>query len=274
MLNIDELIAIGAKADYLLHQQQSCGEVIRISEHAGLRWVHTSEQTLLSAFRPDDPANPVFPNHRCMLCALLLCAQPARVLNLGFGVGSFERYFQRHLPHISIESVDTNSALVELLQQWFQIANDWPVVIAPAHDHLLQSSGTCDLVLCDIFIGEKHPPCLFDADFYAAAAKRLHTGGALALNLSPESDDELLRILLAVRTSFANVMLTTLSGHGNVVVLASREAFATITELRRRAQRQHLTPDLVLLDDINQFTRLPQPENCEAGPSIKDRIED
>ncbi|MFT5445551.1 MAG: spermidine synthase [Gammaproteobacteria bacterium] len=261
MLNIDELIAIGPNASALLHQQQSGSEVIRISEHAGLRWVHTSEQTLLSAFRPDDPATPVFPNHRCMLCALLLCAQPASVLNLGFGVGSFERYFQRHLAHISIESVDTSSALVELSRQWFQIPNDWPVIIAAAHDHLLQSGDTFDLVLCDIFIGDTHPPCLFEADFYAAAAKRLHPDGVLALNLSPESDDELLRILLAVRTSFANVMLSTLSGHGNVVVLASREAFAEITELRRRAQRQHLTPDLDLLDDINRFTRLPQPES-------------
>jgi spermidine synthase len=261
MLNIDKLVALGLDASTLLQQQQIGCEMIRICERDGLRWVQTSGRSLLSAFELDDPANPVFPNHRSMLCALLLRKQPATVLNLGFGVGSFERYFHQHLPNTFIESVDTNSELVDLSRQWFRIPHDWPVIIAEAHVHLARSRRAFDLVLCDIFVNDAHPPCLFDANFYASAAQRLCADGVLALNLSPESNAELLRILLPVRKSFSHVMLATLSGHDNVVLVASREAFANISELRLKAQQKRDTPGLNLLDDIAQFTRLPQPES-------------
>jgi hypothetical protein len=259
MLNIDKLIALGSIASTLRQQQQVGCEIIRICEHDGLRWVQSGGRSLLSAFRPDDPANPVFPNHRSMLCALLLRKQPVAVLNLGFGVGSFERYFHQHLPNTYMESVDTNSALVDLSRQWFRIPHEWPVIIAEAHVHLARSRRTFDLLLCDIFANEAHPPCLFEADFYASAAQRLCFDGVLAINLSPESNDELLRILVALRESFVNVMLAKLSDHGNVVLLASRETFPDTAELRLRAQQQRGTPGLHLLDDINQFTVLPQP---------------
>lgn len=258
MLDIEELIALSHDASTLLHEVRDRDEVIQIRECDGLRWVYTGGHSLLSGFRPHAPAEPVFPNHRCMLCALLLCEQPGTVLNLGFGLGSFERYFHEHLPEVAMVSVDTSALLVQLSRDWFQIPASWPVVIESAHEYLRTSRREFDLILCDIFVGGTHAKCLLEPDFYAAAARRLRAGGVLSLNLAYESDEELLTILLALRESFANVLLTAVNDHGNVIVLASQEAPPHETELSRRAQRRCKNLRLDLGAELARFTHLPQ----------------
>jgi hypothetical protein len=254
LIDIDQLIALSSDPSTLLLEIRDGDELIQIRECDDLRWAYNGGHALLSAFRPKAPAELVFPHHHSMLCALLLCERPGAVLNLGFGLGSFERYFCAHLAHVKLESVDSSARLVQVSRKWFQIPARWPVIVAAAHKHLHASTAKFDIIFCDIFSGGAHAPCLYDADFYAAAAQRLNSAGVLALNLSPTSDNDLLDILLALRTHFAHVMLSSVSHHGNVVLLASDQRPQNDTELLHRARLRRDSLGMDLRECMQQFT--------------------
>lgn len=255
-IDVNQLLALNSDPGTLLAEARDGNELIQIRECDDLRWAYSGGRALLSAFRPKAPAELVFPNHHSMLCALLLCERPGAVLNLGFGLGSFERYFRAHLAHVQLVSVDNSAILVQLSRTWFQIPAHWPVIIAAAHQHLHASAAKFDITLCDIFSGGAHALCLYDADFYAAAAQRLNSAGVLALNLSPTSDHDLLDILIALRAHFAHVMLSNVSKHGNVVLLASNQSPVDDAQLLQRARLRRDSLGMDLRECMQQFTRL------------------
>ena len=257
MLDIDQLIASHHGPSTLLCEVRDGEEIIQICEHDGLRWAYTGGRAVLSAFRPKTPAQLVFPNHRALLCPLLLCEHSDTVLNMGFGLGSFERYFCASLPDLKVVSVDCSAILLELAQRWFQIRAHWPVIVEPAHAHLCASTARFDIILADIFYRDAHAQCLYEQEFYAAAAQHLNSGSVLALNLSPTSNDDLLEILHALRANFGKVSLSTITNHANVVLLASHEAATDDDAVPHKAQCYKDTLGIDLRDELSQFRRLP-----------------
>lgn len=57
------------------------------------------------------------------------------------------------------------------------------------------------------------------------------------MNLYPQSEAELVAILLALRQSFAWLMLVQIPGHGNIIVLACTQPPPSDAELSQRASR-------------------------------------
>jgi len=244
-MNINEYLRLSQKKQSMLYTTAIAGEQFHVHEHKGDRWICSGEQSILSLMRLDKPADPVLPNHLAMLAALLFCNSPKSVLNLGFGGGTFERFFADRFPTTDIVSVDTSMALVELARTYFQIRQDWPVILQSADDYLQANTRLFDLVLCDIFTGDQHPDCLRNTNFYANTANSLMPGGVMALNLSPATEQELLDILVILRHSFTNVALVTLVDYGNVILFAMQHQPAGIDDQRKRA---HLLGDQLQLD--------------------------
>ena len=258
MLNINQLITLSREASTVLHKTSEGSEVIQIHEHAGIRWAYCGGESLVSAFRPEAPYELVFPNHHSMLCSLLICELPKSVLNLGFGLGAFERYFAHYLPALNVVSVDTSPAMVELSRTWFDIPKSQPVVIEPAYKHLCSSQHKYSVILCDIFSGDLHSGSVFESQFYAAIAQCLNENGVLAINLSPTSEQEFLKILMPVRDAFPYVLLSTITDQDNVVLLTSREPLPSIAELKLRAQRRGNTMGFDISAAMAQYIPLPQ----------------
>lgn len=232
---------------------------LKIYEHAGYRWLSTHDAAIQSIVKIDSPADLLLPNHAAMLMGLLMNESPHQILNLGFGTGAFERFFHHRLPTLNIVSVDCNPIMADLAREYFFVPHDWPVQIQSAEDYLEHSNQTFDVILCDIFAGESHPQCLFDASFYRAAAQRLTGAGVMSLNLYPRSEAEIVSILLAVRQSYPWVMLVKIPRHSNMVLLACTQPLPSDAELAQRAdqltKRLHLNFDYLL----KQLERLPQP---------------
>jgi spermidine synthase len=236
-MDVDEYLRLSRVTDTLLCRSSDAGTAVEVHEHGGDRWVYTGEDSILSLMRLDAPADPVMPNHIAMLAALLFVDRPQSILNLGFGTGAFERFFSDRLPDTNIVSVDTSRTLVELAREYFAIARDQPVTIRPAEQFLHDNTQGFDLILCDIFQGDRHPDCLSDPDFHADAARSLEAGGIMAINLSPATEQALLEILLPMRRSFRHVMLVNLVDYGNVVVFAMQHVPVESHELRKRAEQ-------------------------------------
>lgn len=230
-----------------------------IYERGDYRWLGARDDTIQAVMRIASPADPVLPNQIAMLLALLINTSPRRALNLGFGTGAFERFFHDRLPALEMVSVESAPGVVAIAREYFCIAHDWPVQIQTAEDYLAQSRLDFDLMLCDIFAGEHHAACLSDAAFYSAAAQRLAEQGVLSLNLYPQSEAELVTILLALRQSFSWTMLVKIPGHGNIVVLACTQPLPSDAELVQRAGSLTETLKLDFGDMLSHVERLPLP---------------
>ena len=258
-MSIDTLLGLSADQCHACQIAEADQGTLKIYEHAGYRWLSTHDAAIQSIVKIDSPADILLPNHAAMLMGLLITISPQRVLNLGFGTGAFERFLHAQLPNLEIISVDSDPIMADLARDYFFVSRDWPVQIQSAEDYLEHSDKTFDLILCDIFAGESHPPCLFDASFYSAAAQRLAGTGVMSLNLYPRSEPEIVSILLAVRQSFPWIMLMKIPRHGNIVLLACKQPPPSDAELTQRAdqltKRLHLNFD----DLLKQLERLPPP---------------
>lgn len=232
---------------------------LKIYEHAGYRWLCTQDDAIQSIVRVESPAELVLPNHVAMLMGLLISTSPKRVLNLGFGTGAFERFFHSQLPATEVVSIDNNPTMVELARKHFFVPREWSVDIQTAEGYLEHVDLQFDFILCDIFAGERHPLCLLDASFYSTAAQRLTETGVLSLNLCPQSEPELISILLAVRQSFPWVMLIKIPRHGNIVLLACKHPPPADAVLAQRTEQLSKTLNMNFDGLLKQLERLPPP---------------
>lgn len=264
-MDVDQYLRLSRVAGTLLCRSDDAGNPVEVHEHGGERWVYTGEDSILSLMRLDAPADPVMPNHIAMLGTLLFVDRPRSVLNLGFGTGAFERFFGDRLPDTSIISVDTSRTLVEMARKYFAIRPGRPVIIRPAEHYLHDNTRGFDLILCDIFQGERHPDCLTNTNFHADAARSLAPGGVMAVNLSPASEQALLEILLPMRRSFRHVMLVNLVDYGNVVVYAMQHAPVDTHKQRQRAEQAGKELRLDLRHIPERLSTLPPLEE-EVAP--------
>ncbi|MCP5201054.1 MAG: methyltransferase domain-containing protein [Gammaproteobacteria bacterium] len=220
---LDAFLDGPARQGRRLYRGRSAGHAVEVREADGLRWFSVGGRFPQSMMRLDDPAAVVMPNQLTMLSALTWSGLPARVLDLGAGCGTFERFFAARLPGCAVTAIERSRALVRLARCHFALPETIEPLVADAATWLADAADDAprfDLVLCDIFDGEHHPDCLFDAWFYADCERRLARGGAFALNVSPTAEDELVEMLAALRQAFAWVVLAPVVEHGNVVVLA------------------------------------------------------
>jgi spermidine synthase len=261
-MDVTEYLRRSKAGETLLYSTCDERTSIQVHEFANERWVYTGEDSILSLMRLDAPADPVLPNHVAMLAALSFSRLPASVLNLGFGTGAFERFFADRLPDTQMVSVDTNPVLVEIARQFFAIGTDQAVITQSAEQFLEENSRAFDLILCDIFNGDRHPDCLGDDAFYRNAARSLGEGGVMAINLSPATEKALINILITMRRSFSHVVLVNLVDYGNIVVYAMQHRPADDAEIRRQAvslsaqlqlQLEHIPDHLTVLPDTAEI---------------------
>lgn len=244
-------------------RNEPCGEGrVEVRETDEFRWMHFGDAALQSVMRRAAPADPVMPNHGLMLAALLFVDTPKRLLNLGLDGGVFERFFRAHLPDLEVITVEKRPVVIRLARDCFGVAADHPIIECSAEEYLATTSATHDIILADLFDGERHAACVGDEHFQAHAAAALQPGGVLALNLSPTSQDDLLATLLAVRRHFEWVWMAGVTNHGNVVLLATNGPPLSATELAARAARWSDRLAFDLRDAAARLTRLPvRPES-------------
>ncbi len=257
MFRLDDFLARRGAHGALLARTRGAHGPLEVREIDGLRWFTAGGRYVQGMMDVTAPARVVLPHHHAMLGALAWARRDGRLLNLGLGCGTFERFAAAHLPHAGVVSVEPDAAVLSLAREHFGLPPGLAVVNATAADYLARADERFDVILCDIFVGEHHPDCLFDSYFHADLAAHLAEGGVLALNLSPDEDDEVVAILAALRQPIEWVMLAPVAEHGNVVVLAANAAPPAPAVLRERAGRLAPAWGLAVAALLPDFERLP-----------------
>ncbi len=253
-----DLVRLSQDDTHVVHRsQREPGFAVR--EAQGVRWLTSADGTLQSAMRIDAPADPALPNHLLMLAALLLCPQPERSLELGSGVGAIERFLADRFADTTRTCVDSCAELTQIGREFFGMPSDWQPVQIRAADYLKQSDQRYSLIFADLFDGAAHSDCVADEAFYADCADHLEDEGAVAINLSPESESDLLALLLQMRKHLPWVSLAAVPEHGNIVAVATKSEPPDDGTLRQRAKYLGESWRLDLAGALQRLERLPPP---------------
>lgn len=254
---LDHIHKLSADDSQLLYAEKTKGHRIEIREHGNLRWMCIGGESVQSLVNTDSPEDPILPNHIAMLSALLFYKKPERLLNLGFGGGSFERFFMDRLPDCSLTSVDSDRTIIQLAKDYFFIPNDYQVINQTADKFLKNTQDLYNIILCDIFNGEDHPDCLRSDQFFANTFRCLTSDGVFVLNLLPASEQALLEILLLVRNHFAYVSLLEIPNHANVLLFAMNKEPPSTAKLEELAADTYSQMRIDLKEIPSRFKYLP-----------------
>ncbi|WP_207062368.1 fused MFS/spermidine synthase [Motiliproteus sp. SC1-56] len=249
----------------LIWQQRRPGKHLQVREGDGLRWLHFARHDVQAIIDLQMPHRLIPPYSRTMLNAFLLQPAPRRLLNLGLGGGSFERFFAHALPQLRITSVETDRTVVELARRFFHLPAHQAVFVDEGARFLARHRLRHEIIFCDIHQGASHPDCLSTASFHRQLKRCLAPGGVCALNLLPTDYAELSAVLNALRQSFSLVRVLPVPARSNLVVLASDRQPPAVSVLRERATR--LEGQFQLVEGSLGLNGVAPPLRCspEAG---------
>lgn len=211
------------------------GESLEVREWEQYRWLHLSDNSVQALMLKNAVDQVVLPNIQALLAVLLFCPSSKRLLNLGLGGASLERYLDSKWPDIEIRSVESNEQVIQLAKDYFNLPESIDVVHDSAEHFLSSHNDIYDIILCDIFVADKQASCLYDNNFYADINKCIDNKGVLAINILPESEEDVVNVLLPMKNYFDYIYLLEFPDFSNVIIFASCKKIPDVTELKKRA---------------------------------------
>ncbi len=227
---IQDLYDLELSQTELLYEKVCNGELISIRQYQSYRWMSLGGEMIQSLINLDKPNELLLPNLNTMLYAIELVDRSVNCLNIGAGTGSIDRYLKHTFPDLNLVSIEADQKIAALAEQYFQIKQQ-DIVIATAEDYLKNNQQKFDLILIDIYAGEQHPKCLYDEQFYVSLSKAMAGQCIVALNLLPETEEDLLKILKPLNDHVHCLLLHEVPEHDNVIIFALYDANCTLDKM-------------------------------------------
>lgn len=229
---------------------------IEVREWEHYRWLQLGGDSVQSLMDLDALDQIELPNIKALLTTLLFSSSPKRLLNLGLGAVSLERYLDTKRPEIEIRSVESSEQVIQLAKDYFFLPERVAVIHDTAEHFLSGHEEKYDIILCDIFAEEMQPDCLCDSTFYSNVFKCINKNGILAINLLPESEQDVINILLPMKNHVNNIYLFEVPNHLNVIIYASNRKLPNVDELKTRANVLYEQTDLDLREMPEKINKI------------------
>lgn len=220
--NMLNLHSLRQEEGLLLFQNGSGALSVSVREHLNLRWLYFHDEAVQALMDCSDPSMPMLPYARAMCCALVYQNTPCRILSLGLGGGTLERFFSHKFPEVEIHSVESDTRIIDIARQYFQLPEDVVVFEADAEQFLAQAGESYDMVFCDLFDSNGLSRHLKTKEFYQHINQGLADNGVLSINVLVQSQQEMLDLLLVLRSVFPHVVAIDLPDYRNVILFAFR----------------------------------------------------
>src|SRR5690606_4340591 len=122
---------------------------------------------------------------RQMTVALAYPAELKRVLITGLGGGSLPTYLGRHMPELTVDTVEIDPGVIAAAKKYFGIRESERIRYRSADGRVFlnRNKELYDLILCDAFHGGYIPFHLITREFFRLAKQRLSPNGVLAINI-------------------------------------------------------------------------------------------
>lgn len=174
-----------------------------IYENSRSKSLHFDELAVQSSMRKDAPFDLEVGYTRTMMGFLLLHPAPRDILIVGLGGGSLPKYCYRHLPNSRITTVEINSEVIALRDEFAIPPDDerFRVVHADGAQYFAGRWNSADVIMLDGYDVEGVPPSLASQEFFDQCAMALRDNGVLVANLC-ESDAQRGVYISRLRTAF------------------------------------------------------------------------
>lgn len=249
----DDIEALTALSGDVLYSSNSHGRFIEIRQSNRFLWMHFGDDAVQGCMSLDSPHQLQLAYTEAMLVSFLFVDQPQRLLNLGVGCGSFERFFQTRLPGLQVDSVDNCQQVIALAKRYFQVAETRRLICEPAETFMAAAQASYDVIFCDLHADNNHPACLFDSGFYGNCYERLTHDGVMVVNLLLTDQQQMLNLVQVVREHFDTLVLMAVPNHKNTILFALKVAFPEEPTILLRAQQLLPVFGVDLKPYIDQF---------------------
>jgi len=214
---------------------------VEISEENGIRYLHLGTDTIQSGMRVTAPDELVLAYTRSMMAFLLFVPEPSRVVTVGLGGGSVNKWIYRHLPQSRQIAIELNPQVIDIARRYFNVPQDderFAIVQSDGALWIGAQVDAADLILVDGYDGVALVDELASEEFYAACARTLAREGVLVVNLWG-SDRRYAENLQRIEGAFdGQVVCVPALQKGNIIVLAFKRTPVQLRwdELRERAR--------------------------------------
>ena len=161
---------------------------IDVSEEAGVRYLHFSQEWIQGAMRIQRPNALELAYTREMMAGLLLreTPWPRNALLIGLGAGSLAKFIYHKLPATRIDVVEIDPQVEVVARLHFKLPHDpqrLRIHIDDGARFMLAGETQYDCILVDGFDHKGSPGPLDTLPFYQACRARLSDKGLLGVNL-------------------------------------------------------------------------------------------
>lgn len=219
---LETINELGTEKTELLYSEEVNGEQLTVRQYQNYRWLSVGGEMIQSLIDLEQPAQLLLPNLVAMLAVLEFVDNPVSLLNLGAGAGAMERHFRQVLPDLAVTSIESNEKIIKLAARYFDMSPQGFILDSAEH-FLSVNKQSYDIILIDIYSEERQPECLYEPDFHKSLAATLTAGGAIAMNLLPHTEEELLRIIRPLNDYVSCLLLYMVPNHDNVIVYALKQ---------------------------------------------------
>jgi len=202
----------------LLTKEETSPCKMEVRESPEFRWMIGSDGIIHGAMDLNNPSHPITPYVQCMLSALPLQPKVQRILNLGLGCGSLERYVHHAYPLVEITTVELFQERIEQTTAHFPFPKNIELVVGDAFQYVDECSTAFDFIFHDIFVSLEDSSSNQPSSLFYSYYQRLNPHGVLSMNYIPESSDQLLALLIELRKHFPTTALLEVPNHSNIIV--------------------------------------------------------
>lgn len=235
-MSLEKIYDLTPEETELLYSVQDAEEIIEVRQWQQYRWLHLGDKSVQAVMKTDAVEQVILPNIQALLTVLLFCPKPERLLNLGLGGASLERYLDVNWPEVQLTSVESNKKIIELAKDYFYLPEKVDVKHDLADQFVQGQTQTYDIILADIFVAANQASCLYDESFYAGISKCIEETGVLAMNILPESEEDVVNVLLPMKNYFGYLYLLEFPDFSNAIIFASGKKIPNNDELSKRAE--------------------------------------
>ena len=232
---------------------------IDVSEDAGVRYLHFSEDWIQGAMRIRRPNALELAYTREMMAGLLLRPPPwpREALLIGLGAGSLAKFIYHKLPATRITVVEIDPQVEIVARLHFKLPDDprrLRVIIGDGAHYMLADGKKFDSILVDGFDKNGRAGVLDTLPFYQACRARLTDDGLLAVNLLGLSRGFKASVARIAAAFDDRSLALPASSSGNVIAFASAGTPIEVSgdELFARARALCKTTGLNLVASVER----------------------
>ena len=187
-----------------------------------------------------------------------LRSNPERILCLGLGTGSIERYLAEAQPAAKISSVEISQARYEQVQQHFGLPAGCTVILQDAKEVIESDIELQDLIYCDLFDTSDRFNSMLSEHFIKGLCSKLSPFGVVAINYVYEDQKHLIDTLVKLRSQVKNVAIAEIEDHANIVIFGLNGELENQYQTYSAQQTAAKNVNADFLSNAIQITWLPQ----------------